>query len=191
MVASPALPKRYSVDDLAQFPDDGKLRELVDGQLVEWDMPNVEHGSFVAALLFEIMRFVREHRLGRVVTNDAMVRILGSAFDARGADIAFYQRGRVPQDVRAAATETVPDFVIEVLSPSDRAGLVLEKVKDWLNAGVRLLWYIDPETGSTTVYHGDHVIHVPASGMLDGADVLPGLQLRLQDILDELADTAE
>jgi Uma2 family endonuclease len=191
MVAVPAPPKRYSVDDLAQFPDDDKRRELVDGQVVAWEMPNVEHGSFVAALLFRIMQYVRDRRLGRIVTNDALVRIRGSAFDARGADVAFYRRGRVPQDIRASATETVPDFVIEVLSPSDRAGLVMDKVRDWLDAGVRLLWYIDPQTGGTTVYAGNHFSHVQADGTLGGSDVLPGFRLSLREILDELADTAE
>ncbi len=189
MAIAAAPPMRYTVDDLEQFPDDGKLRELVDGQIVEWDVPSQEHGAFEAALTATFVNFVREHRLGRVTCGDAMVRIQGSMHDARGGDIEFYQRGRFPKDSRAAATVTAPDFVVEVLSPSDRADRVLEKVRDWLRAGVRLLWYVNPETGTTTVYQGERVTYVAAEETLDGGDVLPGFRLRIADLLQELAET--
>jgi Uma2 family endonuclease len=120
------------------------------------------------------------------VGGDPLVRILGSAYDARGPDVAFYARERIPRDLRASTTEVAPDFVIEVLSPSDRAGDVEKKIEDWLKAAVRLLWYVNPETGTTTVYHGDSVTRVAADLTLDGTDVVPGFRVRIQDLLDEL-----
>jgi Uma2 family endonuclease len=187
MVTALAPTRRYTIDDLDQFPDDRKFRELVDGQVVEWDLPSQEHGMLETELSGELRQFVKQHRLGRVSTGDGMVRILGSVHHARGGDIEFFRVGNYPQDARAAATVTVPDFVIEIISPTDRADLVLDKVRDWLRAGVRLLWYINPETGVTTVYRGDRVSHVAGDEVLDGGDVLPGLKLRLRDILNELA----
>ncbi len=186
MVAFPLLVKRYSVDDLACFPQDGKLRELVDGQIVEWPVPTYRQSFFLLTIGAEVRRFAREHRLGQVGGGDGMVRVHGSEFDARGADVAFYQRGRRPTDLDAAATVVVPDFVVEVLSPTDRADMVLDKVHDWLRAGVRLLWYVNPETGTTTVYSGDRIGHVAPDDALNGGDVLPGFQLRIRDILAEL-----
>lgn len=53
MVASaprPIAAVKYTIADLEQFPDDGKLRELADGQIVEWDVPNRLHGYFMSAL---------------------------------------------------------------------------------------------------------------------------------------------
>lgn len=179
--------RRYTVDDLERFPRDGKLRELVDGRIVEWDVPSQEHGAFAALLTAELVQFVRRHKLGKVTSGAGMVRILGSEHDARGGDIEFFSRGRFPKDAQASATVTVPDFVVEIISPSDRTDQMLEKVRDWLRAGVRLLWYIDPATGTTTVYQGDHITHVAADEVLDGGDVLAGLQLRLRDLLLELA----
>lgn len=187
MPIAPSQVKRYAVDDLESFPDDGRLRELVDGQVVEWDVTNLVHGFFLAAFAAILRTFVLQHRLGRVVAGDALVRIRESAHDARGPDIACYARGRMPRGIRAAATVTVPDFVIEILSPSDRAGPVQEKVRDWLRAGVRLLWYVDPDTGTTAVYHAGTVRYIGADEELDGADVVPGFQLRLRELLDELA----
>ena len=180
-----------TVDDLAQFPDDSRLRELVDGQLVEWDAPTWFHGYFLNALAHLLTTFVQQRRLGVVVSGDPLVRVQAGERDARGPDVAFYARGRIPRDRSAAATEVAPDFVIEVLSPSDRAGEVERKVEDWLRAGVRLLWYVNPESGLTTVYQGKEVRRVVADQDLNGAEVLPGFRLRIQDVLDELAAPLE
>jgi Uma2 family endonuclease len=179
--------RRFSIDDLAGFPDDGKRRELVDGQIVEWEVTTLRHG-FLTALLVEVLSaFVRQRRLGLVATTDALVRIFGSAYYARGGDIAFFAHGRLPEDLDAAAADVAPDFVVEVLSPSDRADLVQAKIHDWLRAGVRLLWSVDPTTGITAVYrpHGGEV--VGPEECLDAGDVLPGFTVRLRDLLDELA----
>lgn len=183
--------KCYTIYDLAAFPDDDKLRELVDGQIVEWDLPTRRHGFFEALLTIELGNFVRQHRLGRIGSGEGMVRIQDSERDARGYDIAFYRRDNVGSkmtgDLDAPATVHVPDLVVELISPSDRADRVLAKIHDWLRAGVRLLWYIDPETGATTVYEGDHIRSVAADETLDGGAVLPGFSIRLRDLLAEIA----
>jgi len=85
----------------------------------------------------------------------------------------------------------VPDLVVEIISPSDRADRVLDKIHDWLRTGVQLLWYVNPETGNTTVYEGNRVTYVAADETLDGGDVLPGFQVRLRDLLDELNEAME
>jgi Uma2 family endonuclease len=116
-----------------------------------------------------------------------MSRILGSNCDARGSDIEFRRHGNIPmEDAAAPATSTVPDFVIEVITPSDRPDMMAGKVRDWLRAGVQLLWYVDPVTGDTTVYQGELVIQVLAHEALDSGEVVPGFSLRLRDVLDEL-----
>lgn len=97
-------------------------------------------------------------------------------------------RGRLSQDdLDAPAALTVPDLVVKVVSPNDRADRVLDKVHDWLRTGVRLLWNVDPETGTTTVYEGGHVPCVEAGELLDGGEVLLGLQLSMRDLLDAIA----
>jgi len=75
----------------------------------------------------------------------------------------------------APATTAVPDFVIEVVSPSDRAAEVEEKVRDWLRAGVPLLWHINPMAGVTTVYEGagGPIRRVEAEALLDAGPAVP------------------
>jgi Uma2 family endonuclease len=80
--------------------------------------------------------------------------------------------------------ELAPDLVVEVLSPDDRPGEVRDKVADWLRAGTRLVWVVDPETRSARAYGPDgSACAIPEDGALDGGAVLPGLLIPLGDVL--------
>lgn len=86
-----------------------------------------------------------------------------------------------PRGSRAGFAELAPDLVAEVLSPSDRATDVTAKALAWLDAGVRLVWIVDPALRSVTVYRSNGVVRIvraDAAG-LDGEDVLPGFRLAL------------
>lgn len=76
-----------------------------------------------------------------------------------------------------------PDLVVEVLSPDDRPGEVLAKVGDWLDAGTRLIWVIDPKRRRIRTYraNGDQTI-TDERGLLDGEDVLPGFACPVQSL---------
>jgi hypothetical protein len=77
VATSLAPTRRYTVNDLADFPDDGKLRELVDGRLVEWDVPSWRHGLLETELAAILRGYVRQHHLGLVASGEVMSRILG------------------------------------------------------------------------------------------------------------------
>ena len=73
----------------------------------------------------------------------------------------------------------------EVLSPDDTPGEVLAKVADWLDAGTRLVWVIDPRRFEARVYRGDGSPSIlDASGPLEGEAVLPGFTCSLREILE-------
>jgi Uma2 family endonuclease len=75
-----------------------------------------------------------------------------------------------------------PDLAVEVLSPDDRPGEVLEKVADWLKAGCRLVWVVDPERRLARIYRADgSETHITHEGSLDGEDVLPGFRQPLAE----------
>jgi len=79
--------------------------------------------------------------------------------------------------------ELAPDLVVEVLSPSDRAGETLAKIGDWLEAGARLVWVIDPERRIARVYRPDGTeATIKEDEHLDGEDVLPGFTCSLAGI---------
>jgi Uma2 family endonuclease len=77
-----------------------------------------------------------------------------------------------------------PDLVVEVLSPNDRPGETLTKVGDWLEAGARIVWVIDPERRIARIYRQDGTeTMVRETEPLDGEDVLPGFSCPLAAIL--------
>ena len=96
----------------------------------------------------------------------------------RAPDIAFVRTDCVPPRDERGFPEIAPDLAVEVRSPSDRAGKLNEKIRQFVAAGTRLLWVIEPahrrarvfrRDGSTTTLH-EH-------DALDGEDVLPGFDL--------------
>jgi Uma2 family endonuclease len=177
--------QRLTVDDLDRVPEDDILRELVDGELREWMVPGPDHGAIEADLGTELNLFVRERRLGRIMTGEVRFRIKGDIHHARMADVAYvtaakYPSGRPPRKTDA----TQPDFVAEVISPDDSASMVQEKVRDWLSTGLRLLWLVYPETNQVVVYHVDGSAQtVEHDGVLGGGEVFPGLQLAVRSFL--------
>jgi Uma2 family endonuclease len=102
----------------------------------------------------------------------------------RAPDVGFVRRGRVPDPVPSGYAELAPDLVVEVLSPDDRPGQVLAKVGDWLEAGVKLVWVVDPERRLAHIYRADGSESViDDTEMLDGEDVVPGFGCRLGTLL--------
>jgi len=101
----------------------------------------------------------------------------------RAPDVAYVAKERIPETEPVGFFRGAPDLAVEVLSPNDPAGDVLAKVQDWLDAGCRAVWVVDPKTRSVTVYHSRRQITVLSeSETLDGGDVLPGLRISLADL---------
>jgi len=181
----PMAPARTITDEeLLQLPKDGNKYEVVAGELVVSPGAGLRHEWIVGELVIRLGTFVNERRLGRVFPSN-LLYVLPSG-NKRGPDVSFIAAERVA----ALPPETVfpqvaPDLVVEVLSPSDRGQRVLDKVGEYLDAGVRLVWVIDPEERRAVVYRAlTNVRQVAADGALDGEDVLPGFRCPLSEILD-------
>ena len=102
----------------------------------------------------------------------------------RGPDIAFLRSERLPDPHTRGFPALGPDLVVEVLSPRDRPGETLVKVGDWLEAGARLVWVIDPQHRLAQIYRQDGIAAtIREAESLDGEDVLPGFSCPLDAIL--------
>src|SRR4051794_22888349 len=91
--------------------------------------------------------------------------------------VAVYWRTNL---VRGFA-ELVSDLVAEVVSPSDRASEVVGKALAWLDAGVRVVWVVDPESRTVTVYRHDTATVLRGGDVL-GDELLPGFALPLDEL---------
>jgi Uma2 family endonuclease len=179
-MTSPAL---MTADELARLNLPNKRTELVRGRLMVHEPPGFRHGEFTAALAFAITSHVRSRALGVVLAAETGFRIESNPDTVRAPDVAFVRHDRVPDPRPTGYAALAPDLVVEVLSPDDRPGEVLAKVSDWLRAGSRLVWVVDPERRSARVYRADgSQAELGSRDALDGEDVLPGLQLPLADV---------
>jgi Uma2 family endonuclease len=170
-------------EDLLAMPDDGQKYELVDGEIRVSPAGN-RHSYVAAQLVAALSVFVKEHRLGYVMGADAGFRLPSK--NVRSPDVSFVAAGRFPQNRPPDDFGNLaPDLAVEVLSPHDRPRHVLDKVGEYLEAGVRLIWVIDPRKASATVYRSlSDVRKLGADDSLDGEDVLPGFRCRLGEILE-------
>ena len=125
------------------------------------------------------------HALGVVLAAETGFTLFRNPDTVRAPDVAFICAERVPAKPMHAYPEFAPDLAVEVLSLSDRPGQVLEKVGDWLNAGTRLVWIIDLQRRLARVYRADgSESRLAADDSLDGETVLPGMKIRLMDMID-------
>jgi len=145
--------------------------ELVQGELVHLTPAGGIHGE-VESEVTSVLK-TEGRGLGKVYSGDVGIIVNAEASTVRGADNAFITNDQFP--VRYSAEGyliTVPALIVEVLSPNDRASEVQEKVMEYLSAGARVVWVVDPANRTVTV-------HQPgiAACVLTGNDVLraPGV----------------
>ncbi|MBX9582244.1 MAG: Uma2 family endonuclease [Gemmataceae bacterium] len=164
----------------------GRLMELVDGTLVEKPMGSPE--AYVALELgFHIRSFLATHDLGYATTADDLIRVAPG--QVRGPDVTFTSWLNRPERTvpRKPVSVTKPTLAVEVLSPSNTPAEMARKIGEYFGGGCRLVWVIDPRTETAVAYTAaDTAVAVPASGVLDGGDVLPGFRLPLAKLFERL-----
>jgi len=136
------------------------------------------HGRIACTVATMLRGFVEGHALGVVLGAETGFQIARDPDTVRAPDVAFVKAGRIPEREPEGFFPGAPDLAVEVLSPNDSAGDVLAKVQDWLDAGCRSVWVLDPQTRTVTVYHTRRRIAVLSeSETLEGGEVLPGFEV--------------
>jgi Uma2 family endonuclease len=167
---------------LLERPDLGRC-ELVRGELIMMSPAGEEHGWIAMNIGAPLGVFVRQHKLGRVYAGDTGFSIGRDPDTVRAPDVAFVRAERAGDKPAARFFPGAPDLAVEILSPSDRAGEVLAKVHDWLDAGCRAVWLVDPRTRTVTAYRSRSRITVLGIGdQLGGEDVVEGFSMPVAEI---------
>jgi len=158
--------------------------EVVDGQLVEKPPMGVLE-STLASLLIELMGpYARNMELGQVFS-EVLFDLRPSVHGSRRPDLAFLSAAKWPLNRRGPETESwpiIPDLAVEIVSPSNHAAKLLEKVREYEQAGVRLVWVVYPSAREVHVFDaGDRSVvrRLQVGDRLKGEPVLPGFELDL------------
>ena len=160
-----------TADDLLKMSHEGERLELIRGELRRLPLEGWAHGLVAANVVYLIGSHLRDRgSLGELFAAGTGF-ILGRDPDTvRAPDAAFVSREMLSAtEAEDGFLELAPDLAAEVVSPSDSAPYVKEKVETWLRAGVRVVWVVYPSTKSVAVYRGADDVR-----LLTGEDKLRG-----------------
>ncbi|MCC7424649.1 MAG: Uma2 family endonuclease [Planctomycetaceae bacterium] len=161
------------------------LYEVVDGRRVEHS-PMGAYEGLLANLLKEICdEFPNRRKLGRCVV-EILFTLRRSPLLKRRPDFAFVSFDRWPAGRAIAAGDAwdvVPDWAVEIVSPSNAESGVIEKLHDYFAAGVRLVWIVYPTVSEVYVYSSPTSVQIlTRDDTTDLSLVLPGLKFPLSQL---------
>jgi Uma2 family endonuclease len=170
----------YTIAEFEQLPEDAAYRtELLRGRIVRSPRPATFHGLLAARVIVRLNEFGETTACGVVVADPGIV-LSRNPDTVRGPDVAFFSRERIPENAYDVTFWGLPDLAVEINSPSNRASEIQEKVTEYLDAGVRMVWVVDAPTESVTVYRADGSANILRQhDVLDGEDVLEGFRMVL------------
>jgi Uma2 family endonuclease len=159
--------------------------ELVDGEVLRMSPAGGEHGVVALRIGAWLLMFVERHQLGVVCAAETGFLVGRDPDTVRAPDAAFISlermgEGRPPKKFWPFA----PDLAVEVVSPSERAEQVQERVRDWFAAGARAVWMFFPGTATVHAYRSPSGVRILQRGDLltgDG-DLLPGFSCPVADL---------
>jgi Uma2 family endonuclease len=173
-----------TAEQLMRLPSCGKRYELKRGELLMTTPSGALHGDVTMALGALMRVYANQKKLGKVLAAETGFKIHSDPDTVRAPDVAFVAQERIPPTgVPRGYWELAPDLVVEVVSPNDSAAEVQDKIEEWLNAGVRRVWVVYPDTQTIHVYRSLKEVTVLKPGdKLDGEDVLPGFSHSVEEI---------
>jgi Uma2 family endonuclease len=176
-----------SAEDLLNMPHDGWRYELIEGVLHRMPPPGFAPGSLAAQIGGLLFSHVHQHKLGRVLAAETGFQIASDPDTVGAPDVSFVSNERLLhlEFDRQRYFPGAPDFLVEVLSPSDSYSDVEKKVARWLAAGARLVVLADPSKELLFAHRpGQPVQILSEDEVLDASDVVTGWKVRVSDIFE-------
>jgi len=161
-----------------------RLVELVDGTLVEKPMGYYE-GRVGLLIGYFIEQYLEKNDIGICFGDNSPFRYRRGV--VRLPDVSYFSWSHFPnRELPAGPIAGLgPDLAVEVLSKSNTHREMERKRRECFDAGAKLFWQVDPETQTAEAYTSvEQKTEVPADGVLDGGNVLPGFQLSLKKLFE-------
>ncbi len=181
-----AISAKLTLDQFLALPETEPASEYACDEVIQKPMPTRVHGIIQGLIAMFVAQFLLKNPMGEA--GPEIRCIFGPPGQERTyvPDFVFIAAEQLPDDEasRNGPFSGAPDFAVEILSPDDRPRRVLDKILFYLRHGVRLVWLVDPEDRTVTVYAPGNDSGQPLTGgdVLDGGDVLPGFHVAVEDI---------
>lgn len=147
--------RRATIADLLAIPEAERFHEILDGELLRKAMPSLRHGTAQAGLTAEIGAAYGLRARGRgpggwVFATE--VEVFFEEAQIFRPDVSAWRRERLAGLPESAPVRTRPDWICEVLSPSNPENDLLRKLRVYQRCGVPHYWIIDPLAEVLVVY---------------------------------------
>ena len=173
--------RRITINEFAEMPLQG-IWELIDGEPIELTLAAGRSSRIGGRLYARLADHVEPNEFGWAFPAETGFVLFADRTTVRSPDAAVVRRDRLaePPD---SFVPLAPDLAVEVLSPSDRMADALAKIAMYLDAGVRLVWLIDPASQTVTIFRPESTpTKLVAGEVLEGDDVLPGFAVPVVEI---------
>jgi len=171
---------RFTPADLLRMPD-GDRFELVDGQLVETDM-SLRADLVKTRILVLLQAHCERNAIGSAVSETSYQCFPDDPDRVRRPDVSVIRRERLTDSIMTGHVPIPPDLAVEVVSPNDIFYDVERKVEEYLGAGVRLVWVVNPDTQAVHVYRANRTgMLIHSSDEVSGDDVIPGFKCKVEE----------
>ncbi len=177
--------KPWTADELCRLPDSWRY-EIDEGELVIMSPAGRRHSRLTNWIAHAITGFVHQHALGEVESGEFGFYLHRTPDTLRGIDVAFYSNERVQQmgDDDEGFPDVPPDLAVEVHLPDEQD--MQRKVQQYLTAGVRSVWVIDPRKRTLTQHRpGEEPASITDKDAAVREPVLPGFECRLAELFGE------
>lgn len=171
-----------TADEFAWFAD-RKLFDLLDGRLTP--RPSGTRASYhLGQLLSEVSAYTHRPDSGLAAFAGLACRCFpGRPDHVRWASGGVTRLDRLtPDDWHAELCPVVPDVVISAVFPDETAGAVESRVQEWLAAGAKLVWVIEPDPKIVFCHTPAGVVIRREADTLTGDPVLPGFSVPVADL---------
>ena len=182
--------KPITADELLFMPDTKQGCELVRGKIIRYMPTGILHGIISAQIGQILSSFVRENNLGIILAAETGFYIFQTPDTVRAPDASFIGNEKLAKhNITEKFFPDAPDLAVEVVSPGDRKKDIEDKIKDYLTAGVGLVWIIYPQNRIVAVYRQTNLVSIlREDDELDGENILPNFRLSLSELFSNLPE---
>lgn len=169
---------------LCQDNPDLKFERNANGEIIIMPPTGGETGNRNFELVADFAIWNRQYRLGVCFDSSTCFKLPNGA--DRSPDISWVKQGQwdhLTPEQKEKFPPIAPDFVLELMSPTDSLKKTQEKMQEYMKNEVRLGWLIDRKTRRVEIYCLGQAVEVLESPKeLSGEDVLPGFVLNLETV---------
>ena len=159
--------------------------ELIKGELMMMSPTGYRHGYVEGKFYHALETFVNKHQLGLVLVGEVGIYTSRNPDTVRGADVIYISHDRHGQTTSESYLDVAPELIVEIMSPGDTWREVMDKLEEYFDIGVSLVWVADPQKQQVYVYRAlTDVDRYTRDDNLPGGEVLPDFSVSVAALFE-------